>query len=83
MPRVQVYLPDDLHQQMKARKIKASELFQAAVRAEVERLEKLELLDRYVAELIAQVGEPTAADEAYAQRLVEGLRGRDPLQEAS
>ncbi len=83
MPRVQVYLPDDLHKQMKARKIKASELFQAAVRAEVERLEKLALLDEYIAELIARVGEPSAADEAYAKRIADGIHGRDPLEEAS
>ena len=77
MPRVQVYLPDELHRQLKERKIKASELFQAAVQAEVERLEKLEALDAYLADLIAEVGEPSAADEAYARTLVDRTFGRD------
>ncbi len=83
MPRVQVYLPDDLHGDMKALKIKASELFQAAVRAEVERLEKLAGLDEYIEELIAEVGEPSADDEVYAQTLADRILGRDVMREAS
>jgi post-segregation antitoxin (ccd killing protein) len=78
-----VYLPDDLHRQMKARKIKASELFQGAVQAEVERLGKLDALDEYIAELIAEVGEPTAADDAFAVTLADRILGRDAMPEAS
>ena len=37
MPRLQVYLPDDLYDQLKARGLPASELLQTAVRAELER----------------------------------------------
>ena len=37
MPRVQVYLPDDLYDELKRRNLPASELLQVAVRTEVER----------------------------------------------
>jgi hypothetical protein len=81
MPRVQVYLPDDLHRELKARKIKASELFQAAVQAEVERQEKLAELDKYIEELIAEVGEPSLADLAAAEKLL-GIPIPDDLRRA-
>ena len=41
MARMQVYLPDDLYKQVKARGLPASELLQKAVRAELRRLELL------------------------------------------
>lgn len=43
---MQVYLPDDLYRQVKARRIKASELLQEAVRAEVRRQERIEGIER-------------------------------------
>ena len=58
MPRVQVYLPDDLYEELKRRELPASELLQIAVRAEVERREALDETDRYLTELAAEVGEP-------------------------
>lgn len=77
MPRIQVYLPDDLHRQVKARRIKASELLQEAVRAEVRRQERIEGIERYITDLAAEVGEPTPEDEAYAAALVDRLTRRD------
>jgi post-segregation antitoxin (ccd killing protein) len=78
MPRMQVYLPDDLYQQVKARHIPASELLQEAVRAEVRRQELLEAADEYIAELLAEVGEPSPEQleraEAEARRIAARAR---------
>lgn len=74
MARMQVYLPDDLYQLVKARGLPASELLQKAVRAELRRLDLLDETDRYVADLVAEVGPPAAAQRtraaAVARRLV-------------
>src|SRR5512141_2978697 len=67
MPRMQVYLPDELYEQVKARGLPASELLQRAVRAELHRLDLLGKTDRYVAELVAEVGAPTREQTARAR----------------
>ena len=59
MARMQVYLPDDLYQEVKARGLPASELLQKAVRAELRRLDLLAETESYLDHLIAEVGEPT------------------------
>ena len=69
MPRMQVYLPDDLYRAVKDRELPASDLLQKAVRAELRREELLEEADRYLADLIASVGKPTAAALAKAEAL--------------
>jgi len=73
MPRMQVYLPDDLYDELKARGLPASELLQEAVRAELRRQALLDETDTYLTELIDEVGEPTpdeiARAEAIARRL--------------
>jgi post-segregation antitoxin (ccd killing protein) len=61
MARTQVHLPDALYEQVKARSLPVSELLQKAVRAELRRQDLLAETDRYVAELVAEVGPPTAA----------------------
>jgi post-segregation antitoxin (ccd killing protein) len=61
---MQVYLPDDLYELVKARSLPASELLQKAVRAELRRLDLLAQTDRYVAELVAEVGPPAADQRA-------------------
>jgi post-segregation antitoxin (ccd killing protein) len=58
MPRMQVYLPDDLYGVVKRRRLPASELLQKAVRAELRRLDLLAESDRYVADLVSQSGSP-------------------------
>ena len=63
---MQVYLPDDLYKLVKARGLPASELLQKAVRAELRRLELLAETDRYVADLVDEVGSPTTAQRARA-----------------
>jgi len=69
MPRMQVYLPDDLYEQVKARRLPASELLQEAVRAEVRRQDLLSETDAYLAGLLTEVGEPTPQERARAEAI--------------
>jgi post-segregation antitoxin (ccd killing protein) len=77
MPRLQVYLPEDLYKQLKARGLPASELLQTAVRAELERQRALEATDEYVEELVSEVGEPTTEEVARADAIVRKIRDRN------
>jgi post-segregation antitoxin (ccd killing protein) len=72
MPRMQVYLPDDLYELVKDRGLAASELLQEAVRAEVRRRDLVAASEKYTAELAAEVGAPTARQRARAA----GVAGR-------
>lgn len=72
---MQVYLPDDLYREVKARGLKASALLQEAVRAELRRAELNAEADRYVDELVAEFGEPTPEDEAWAEALARRVSG--------
>jgi post-segregation antitoxin (ccd killing protein) len=83
MPRLQVYLPEDLYREVKARRLPASELLQGAVRAELRRQELLAETDRYLAELVGEVGEPSAAAKARAEALSGRLRTKSPSPKAS
>ena len=76
MPRMQLYLPDDLYDLVKDRGLPASELLQKAVRAEVRRLDLLAETDQYVAELIAEVGPPSAQDREHAVSVARRLERR-------
>ena len=67
MPRMQVYLPDDLYASVKKHRLPASELLQKAVRAELRRRELLAESDRYLANLVSQVGRPSAKEHAKAR----------------
>jgi hypothetical protein len=73
---MQVYLPDDLYALIKKRRLPASELLQQAVRSEVRRLDLLAETDRYVAELVAQVGKPSAAERARAKTVAQRIAKR-------
>ncbi len=73
MSRVQVYLPHELHEQLKEHGLSPSELLQRAVREELRRRELEAATDTYLAELIEEVGQPSVADVEYAQRLVQQL----------
>ena len=83
MPRMQVYLPDDLYQAVKARKLPASELLQEAVRAEVRRQDLVEESRRYTAELSKQVGKPGAKERARAAKVARRIAGRRSQRQAS
>jgi hypothetical protein len=76
MPRLQVYLPDDLYDELKRRELPASELLQVAVRAELERRDVLDATDDYLTKLAAEVGEPTARQQARADAIVRRIRDR-------
>jgi hypothetical protein len=69
MARMQVYLPDDLYEQVKTRHLPASELLQEAVRAEVRRRDLLDETDAYLGELVTEVGEPAPAERASAEAI--------------
>ena len=74
MPRMQVYLPVHLYRAVKEHGLEASKLLQEAVSVELKRRRLQEETDRFLAELIAEVGEPdpreTARAQAIARRLV-------------
>jgi hypothetical protein len=73
MPRMQVYLPDDLYRAVKELGLPASELLQEAVRVEVRRRRILDATDEYLTDLTAEVGEPSVEDEAWAKDLVDRI----------
>lgn len=74
MPRLQVYLPDDLFDELKRRDLPASELLQVAVRAEIERCRALEATDDYLAEMADALGEPSARQQARAEAIARRVR---------
>jgi len=76
MPRLQVYLPDDLYDELKRRELPASELLQIAVRVELERQDALDATDAYLDELITEVGEPSARQRAQADAIARQIRDR-------
>lgn len=76
MPRLQVYLPDELYLELKRRQLPASELLQGAVRAELRRLERLEATDAYLAANEAAARAATPADRERADIVARRL-GRD------
>ncbi len=66
MPRMQVYLPESMYEQVKSRGLPVSELLQRAVAAEVRRQDLLAETDRYLKDLVAEVGEPTSVQRNRA-----------------
>ena len=76
MPRMQVYLPDDLYEAVKQRRLPASELLQEAVRTELRRQELISEADRYVEDLRREVGEPSPDAAARADTLASEIQGR-------
>ena len=77
-----MYLPDELHRQVKQEELPVSEILQEALREELTRREKLAAIDEYLQELVAEVGEPTAEDYTRAEHLAAQIRGEDALPEA-
>ncbi|MHB1975262.1 MAG: hypothetical protein ACYCR4_13430 [Acidimicrobiales bacterium] len=74
MPRMQVYLPDDLYRAVKDRGLPASDLLRRAVQAELRRQTLLEETARYVDELVAEVGTPDDAATAKAEAVADKVR---------
>ena len=73
---MQVYLPELMYEQVKARGLPVSELLQRAVSAEVRRQDLLAETERYLKELVAEVGAPTAAQRKRAGNVVRRVTGR-------
>ena len=73
---MQVYLPEELYHAVKDRGLPASELLQMAVRAAVRRQDLLTETDRYLTDLIAEVGEPSSETISRAEAIVRGSRRR-------
>jgi post-segregation antitoxin (ccd killing protein) len=77
MPRLQVYLPDELYEQLKQRSLPASELLQAAVRAEIRRLDLLAATDARLADLEATLT-ATPAERERADIVARRVARRRP-----
>ncbi len=71
---MQVYLPDSLYRAVKERGLPASELLQEAVHAELRRQELNDAADAYLAELVAEVGVPSARERARADAIARRIR---------
>jgi post-segregation antitoxin (ccd killing protein) len=76
MPRMQVYLPDELYKAVKERHLPASELLQESVRAVLRRQQLRRESDRYVEELGSEVGQASAETVERAERLAAGIAAR-------
>lgn len=66
MPRVQVYLPEAMYAQVKARGLPVSELLQKALEAEMRRQDLLAETDRYLDNLITEAGAPSPGQRSRA-----------------
>ena len=75
MDRVNISIPEDLHKQAKEAGLNISKLARNAIEEELERLDKIAALDKYLAELDAQLGPISPEEEAQAQALIERIYG--------
>ena len=76
MPRMQVYLSEELYKAVKERNLPASELLQEAVEAELRRQRLNDEARGYVSELVAEVGEPSSRERARASAVARRIRER-------
>ena len=76
MPRMQVYLPDDLYEAVKEGRLPASELLQEAVRAELCRRELVARSEQYTSELAKRIGGPTPRQRMKAAALAHRIAAR-------
>lgn len=79
---MQVYLPEALYREVKERGLPASELLQEAVVAELRRQELEARADEYLAELLAEVGEPSEAESTRADAIARRLHERAIMAQA-
>lgn len=73
MPRVSIWLPEELHRLAKDLCLPLSELAQQAVAQAIERSRKGEALDAYLTELDAELGAATGEQRGKAEALVARL----------
>lgn len=79
MPRVSVYLPNDLYEEVKRDGAPVSEILQEALRARTAMAERLRALDAYLDDMVAEVGTPTAANRRAADELARQILAHDPV----
>jgi len=75
MARVNITMPDDLYHEVRGAGLSISQIAQAAVGAELNRLAKIAELDAYLAELEAELGPTTDAERAAAAEWAERALG--------
>ncbi len=75
---MQVYLPAEMYEEVKARDLPVSQILQKAVAVELRRQDLVAAGDRYVTDLIAEVGAPTPAQRRRARAIVRGRGRRAP-----
>ncbi len=80
MPRIQLYLPDELYAQVKAQGLPASELLQEAVREELRYRQLLGETELYLDELEAKVGAPSAEQTRRAREFARRIAARTSVQ---
>jgi len=73
---MQVYLPEAMYEQVKARALPVSELLQKAVQSELRRQDLLAETDRYLADLVKEVGAPGPAQRSRAGAVARRLARR-------
>jgi post-segregation antitoxin (ccd killing protein) len=73
---MQVYLPEAMYNEVKDRGLPVSELLQKAVAAEIRRQDLLAETDRYLADLIQEVGTPNTAHRSRAATIARRLARR-------
>jgi post-segregation antitoxin (ccd killing protein) len=73
---MQVYLPEPMYRHVKERGLPVSELLQKAVEAEIRRQDLLAETDRYLADLVDEVGAPSPAQRSRAEATVRRLARR-------
>jgi DNA-binding transcriptional regulator YiaG len=77
MPRMNVYLPDDLYQMVKREHLSASDILQEALRAQAAVQERLAALDEYIADLQAELGPASEEDIRQAEELTQRILAHD------
>jgi hypothetical protein len=79
MGRLQVYLPDELQGELRARGLSASKLLQDALHREIRQAELDKAVDRYLKRLDTELGPATEAEKAEAEEWAERVsRTRKP-----
>jgi hypothetical protein len=80
MSRIQAYLPDQLHAELKRRRLSASKLLQEAVQREIRRARLTREVDRHLAEMAARHGPISRAERAAAEAWVDAIQDvRQPV----
>jgi post-segregation antitoxin (ccd killing protein) len=76
MARVNITMPDELHDQAKRAGMNISQVTQNAIAAELDRLAKIAELDAYLAELDAEFGPVSEAERAEAEAWADRVLAR-------